>query len=541
MKRAAQAAVVCAAIAAAAMVLPIEAQSGSAGLRQTAYVKASNPHMGDHFGNGGTLLGDSVALSGDGLTLAVGAPNESSGAKGINGNQDDNSVYSAGAVYVFTRRTATSAWAQQAYVKASNPQAGAEFGHVVTLSADGNTMAASAYFEASATKGINGNQNDESIPQAGAVYVFTRRGVTWSQQAYIKASNTGEPGTDGNFGDGDQFGFSAALSDDGNTLAVGANAEDSSAKGINGDQNDNSMQSAGAAYLFVRSGTTWTQQAYVKAPNTSANVQFGYSVALSADGNTFAVSAFDEGGGSRAVVNGPNGPFPGGRNGTGAIYVYARSGTAWALQSYLKASNAENGDSLGVIVSISDDGNTIAGGILDEDCFATGVNPSNACDNDVKDDTSVGAVVVFTRQGARWAQQAFIKASNTGKEDWFGSRLQISGDGNTLAVSAQLEDSAAQGINGKQDDDSAQEAGAVYFFTRSGTTWAQKAYVKSSNNEAFDEFGSSVALSRDGRTMAAGARGEDSSAKGINGNQADNSMKEAGAVYVFTYNPSSSS
>ena len=100
---------------------------------------------------------------------------------------------------------------------------------------------------------------------------------------------------------------------------------------------------------------------------------------------------------------------------------------------------------------------------------------------------------------------------------------------------------AAQGINGKQDDDSAQEAGAVYFFTRSGTSWAQKAYVKSSNDEAFDEFGSSVALSRDGRTLAVGARGEDSGAKGIDGNQADNSMKEAGAVYVFTYNPSSSS
>ena len=546
MKRARHAAVVVAAMAAVAMVVRIDAQSagpptrlGAGGLRQTAYVKASNPHMGDHFGNGGTLLGDSVALSGNGLTLAVGAPNESSGAKGVNGDQNDTSVYSAGAVYVYTRPNVNGAWTQQAYVKASNPQAAAEFGHVVALSADGNTMAVSAYFEASATRGVNGNQNDDSIPQAGAVYVFTRRGATWTQQAYIKASNTGEAGTEGNFGDGDQFGFSVSLSDDGNTLAVGANAEDSNAKGINGNQNDNSMQSAGAAYIFVRSGATWAQQAYVKAPNTAPNVQFGYSVALSADGNTFAVSAFDEAGSSRVVL-GPDGPFTPGRNGTGAIYVYTRTGTTWALQAYLKASNAENGDSLGVIVSISDDGNTIAGGILDEDCFSTGVNPSNACDNDVRSDTSVGAVAVFIRNGTQWAQQAFIKASNTGKEDWFGSRLQLSGDGNTLAVAAQLEDSAAQGVDGKQDDDSAQEAGAVYFFTRTGTVWSQKHYVKSTNNEAFDEFGSSVALSRDGRTMAVGARGEDSSAKGINGNQADNSMKEAGAVYVFAYNPSSS-
>lgn len=534
MRRTRQTAVLFLAAAAVVAVVRLDAQSANTGgLRQTAYVKASNPHMGDHFGNGGTLLGDSVALSGDGLTLAVGAPNEGSGAKGVNGNEADTSVFSAGAVYVFTRRNAAGPWTQQAYVKASNPQPGAEFGHVVTLSADGNTMAISAYFEASATKGINGNQNDDSIPQAGAVYVFTRRGGMWSQQAYIKASNTGEAGSDGNFGDGDQFGFSVSLSDDGNTLAVGANAEDSNAKGINGNENDNSMQSAGAVYVFARSGTTWTQQAYVKAANTTANVQFGYSVALSANGNTLAASAFDEGGASRVI----NGPYTPGRNGSGAIYVFTRTGTAWTQQAYLKASNAENGDSLGVIVSISDDGNTVAGGILDEDCMAAGVNPSQPCDNDVKDDTSVGAVAVFVRQGTQWAQQAFIKASNPGKEDWFGSRLQISGDGNTLAVSAQLEDSVAQGINGKQDDDSAQEAGAVYFFTRTGTTWAQKAYVKASNNEAFDEFGSSVALSRDGRTMAVGSRGEDSGAKGLNGNQADNSTKEAGAVYVFTYNP----
>src|SRR5262245_64472250 len=101
---------------AVAMGVRIGAQSGSAApgtgsLRQTAYVKASNPRMGDHFGNGGTLLGDSVALSGDGLTMAVGAPNESSGAKGVGGSQDDTSVYSAGAVYVFTRRNTNSPWA----------------------------------------------------------------------------------------------------------------------------------------------------------------------------------------------------------------------------------------------------------------------------------------------------------------------------------------------------------------------------------------------------------------------------------------------
>ncbi len=123
-------------------------------LRQIAYLKASNPGAGDHFGNGGTVLGDSVAISGDGNTIAIGAPNESSGASGINGTQNDNSLYSSGAVYVFARRG--NVWAPQAYVKASNPGQGDEFGHVVALSADGNTMAVSAYFEASGARGING-------------------------------------------------------------------------------------------------------------------------------------------------------------------------------------------------------------------------------------------------------------------------------------------------------------------------------------------------------------------------------------------------
>src|SRR5262247_2658732 len=245
-------------------------------LKQVTYVKASNTHMGDHFGNGGTLEGHGVALSGDGNTLAVGAPYESSGAKGINGNQSDTSIYSAGAVYVFVRNN--NAWTQQAYIKASNPGQSDKFGFVVSLSQDGNTLAVSAPGEASSAKGINGDQNDNSIPEAGAAYVFTRTGTTWSQQAYIKASNTGEPGVGDQFSDGDRFAFSLALSADGNTLAAGAIAEDSSAKGINGNQADNSMTSAGAVYVFTRQSTNWAQQAYVKASNTDGADLFGYAV-----------------------------------------------------------------------------------------------------------------------------------------------------------------------------------------------------------------------------------------------------------------------
>jgi len=429
---------------------------------------------------------------------------------------------------VFARSGAS--WAQQAYVKASNPQMSAEFGHAVVLSADGNTMAVSAFHEESNATGINGNQDDQSIPQAGAVYVFTRRGTTWTQQAYIKASNTGEAGTADRFGDGDQFGASITISDDGNTLAVGAIAEDSASAGINGNQADNTANSAGAVYVFSRAGTTWSQQAYLKAANPDPGDMFGYGVSLSADGSTLAVGSYDEGGSSRGI----NGPYDNMRRGAGAVYVFSRAGTAWSQQAYIHSSNDEAGDSFGVSVSLSDDGNTLLAGSLDEDCLATGVNPPG-CDNDRALDISTGAAYVFVRDGTAWSQQAYLKASNTGANDWFGSRLALSGDGNRALLGASLEDGPGKGINGgPQNDDSAHEAGAAYLFTRTGSTWAQQAYIKGSNTEAYDEFGGSVAISRDGRTMVVSAHSEDSAARGVNGNQADNKAAEAGAAYVFS-------
>jgi len=513
--------------AAAALVsaLPVHAQGG---LKQTAYLKASTPHGNDHFGNGGTLEGHGLALSGDGLTMAVAAPFESSNAKGINGNQNDTSLYASGAVYVFVQKNGQ--WAQQAYIKASNPGQSYRFGHHIALSQDGNTLAVASFFEASDAKGINGNQNDHSIPQAGAAYVFTRTGTTWTQQAYIKASNTGEKSTPDHADEGDQFGFSLALSADGNTLAAGAISEDSKATGINGDQNDNSQQSSGAVYVFTRSAGTWTQQAYVKPSNTFAGMLFGYAVGLSADGNTLAASAYDERGSAREI----NGVQDRMRPGAGALYVFKRTGTEWAQTDYLKAHNAENGDSLGYDMAISQDGNTIVGGAGDEDCFASGVNPKEPCDNDYKTDTSTGAAYVFVRKDGKWSEQAFIKASHPGREDWFASRLILSGDGNTLAVGAQLENGNSKGLNGNEKDQSAEDSGALYLFTRTGDTWVQKAYMKGSNTSAYDEFGSSMALSRDGKVLAVGARGEGSAAKGINGNQEDNTAMGAGAVYVFS-------
>ncbi len=493
---------------------------------QIGFLKASNPGAMDHFGCGGVQQGHTgrgTALSGDGTTLAVGAPHEASGARGVGGSQQDNSVFEAGAVYVYTR--SGSGWTQQAYLKASNPHMSAGFGHYVALSDDGNTLAVSAYWESSKAKGINGDQQDESIPQAGAVYVFTRRGGAWTQQAYVKASNTGEAGTADTFGEGDQFGFSLALSGDGATMAVGALTEDGGTAGINGNDGDNSAASAGAVYVFTRTAGTWSQQAYLKSANIDAGDLFGYAVALSRDGAVLAVGAFDEDGSTRQV----NGPPDNRANGSGAAYVFTRAGSSWSQQAYLKPSNGEAQDAFGVDVALSDDGGTLLVGSLDEDCAVTVVN-APGCDNDWRDDLSMGAAYVFVRSGGSWSQQAFLKSSNMGPNDTFSERLSLSGDGSVAVISASVEDGGAKGINGRNDD-SAIDAGAVYLFTRSGTEWRQQAYLKGANTEAFDQFGGSVSLDRGGRLLVVGAPGEDSRGAG---NPADNSLEESGAVYVFS-------
>ena len=225
-------------------------------LTQIAYIKASNAEAYDYFADGGGNQGhngNSITISGDGNTMAVGAPYESGGSTGANGNQNDNSAYASGAVYLFVRQG--NSWLQQAYIKASNIGQSDHFGASVALSRDGNTLAVAAPWESSAATGINANQNDNSLQQAGAVYVFTRTGSSWTQQAYIKASNTGRAGEGDLPGDGDQFGYSVALSGDGGTVAVGAISEDSAAQQVNGDQRDDSQQSSGAVYVFTRNGT----------------------------------------------------------------------------------------------------------------------------------------------------------------------------------------------------------------------------------------------------------------------------------------------
>jgi hypothetical protein len=392
---------------------------------QQAYIKASNTEADDAFGS-------SVALSSDGNTLAVGAGGEDSSATGVNGNESDNSIENSGAVYLYTRSGST--WSQQAYVKASNPDVGDNFGYRLALSANGSALAVGAPNEDSSATGVNANHSDNSAPQAGAVYVFSRSGTAWSQEAYVKASNTDPI---------DYFGWSVALSGDGDTLAVGAWAESSDATGVNGDQRNNSAPTSGAVYVLTRDGSTWSQQAYVKASNPDPNDLFGWSVALAADGNTLAVGAYYE-------------------DQTGAAYVLARSGSTWSQQAYVKASNAEPADIFGDSVALSSDGNTLAVSAFSEASNATGVGGDES-DNSA---LNAGAAYVFARSGSTWSQQAYVKASNTDADDQFGwaGSVALAGDGNTLAVGSRSEDSNATGINGDQSDNSAIDTGAVYLY-----------------------------------------------------------------------------
>jgi hypothetical protein len=395
--------------------------------------------------------------------------------------------------------------AQYAYGKASNPGAYDSFGDSAALA--GDTLAIGAYQEDSVARGVDGDEEDNSAKDSGAVYVFRRRGTTWQQEAYLKASN---PDAD------DGFGNSIALA--GDTLAVGAFGEDSATTGVNGNQADNSASDSGAVYVFRRTGTTWQQEAYLKASNPGADDGFGNSVALADD--TLAVGAYAE----DSATTGINGDEANNSaSDSGAVYVFRRTGTDWQQEAYLKASNTDAGDNFGTSVALA--GDTLAVGAFGEASAATGAN-DNQADNSAE---YSGAVYIFRHTGTAWQQEVYLKASNTGTGDFFGTGVALAGD--TLAVGAFGEASAATGINSNQTDNSALDSGAVYVFRRTGTDWQQEAYLKASNTDAGDNFGTSVVLAHD--TLAVGASWEASAATGVNGNQADNASTNSGAVYVF--------
>ncbi len=404
------------------------------------------------------------------------------------------------------------------YFKASNSDSGDYFGWGVALNSDGTVLAVSAIGESSSSKGVDGNQTDNSTTAAGAVYIFEKQNNSWSQSSYIKANNPGAT---------DQFGYAIKLSGDGSTLAVSAFYEDSNSSGLNGAQNDLDVDT-GAVYLFKKTAGTWNQVAFIKASNSRQGTRFGYSLDLSDDGKVLVVGAPAED--SRSSGINSIGDYLAGLNyDSGAAYVFREDNNTWSQRAYIKASNAGEVDEFGWDVSISGNGEYLAVGARREKSAATGIG-GNQLDDSLY---NAGAVYVFSQQNNNWSQQAYIKASNTGYGDTFGSAVSLNEDGSILAIGATSERSSATGINGDESDNSqGGDAGAVYVFNRSNTSWKQEAYIKASTSSG-KYFGNSVSLSDSGDQLAVGAYYESGMATGVGGYESFGGARASGSAYTF--------
>ena len=318
-------------------------------------------------------FGYSVAI--DGNTAVVGAHRE-----------DPGNTSNAGSAYVFVRSNGT--WSQQQKLVAGDRGVSDYFGYSVAI--DGNTAVVGAYLE-----------DPGNTSNAGSAYVFTRDGTSWNQQQKLTAGDRERS---------DHFGYSVAI--DGDTAVVGAYRED---PGNLGD--------AGSAYVFVRSGTSWSQQQKLVAGDKERGDWFGHSVAI--DGNTAVVGAYRE--------------DPGNLGDAGSVYVFTRDGTSWNQQQKLTAGDRERYDSFGYSVAI--DGNTAVVGAYQED-------PGNT--------SNAGSAYVFTRDNGTWSQQQKLTAGDRGAGDYFGYSVAI--DGDTAVVGANRED--PPDIHGT----TVRDAGSAYVF-----------------------------------------------------------------------------
>lgn len=420
---------------------------------------------------------------------------------------------------------------QYVYGKASNPGPGSlpasEFDPILPgdlfgfwMDVSGDTLVVGAPFEDSNAKGIDGDQDSDSAPNAGAAYVFRRQDNAWKQEAYLKASNTDAA---------DEFGHAVAI--DGDLIAVGAPYEASNAAGVGGNQDSDGLNGAGAVYLFRRIEGQWRQEAYVKPSDPQVDALFGAHLAL--DGDLLVVGApgeffLDE--------------FPGEFPNDGAVYVFRHDGATWVEEAILKASNGDFGHQFGFQVSV--DGDIIAVGAIGEPSSIGGPDADPARADDLA--PLSGAVYVFERQqDGAWQETAYIKPQDPGgatapfpecidfdecEGDRFGVRVELEGD--TLVVGAHFEDSSAREIDGDQSLDDAHNAGAAWVFRRNDDGgWRQEAYLKPSNLDPQDFFGQNLELSGD--LLAVAANGESSGSNGIGGDPDNNGAQSSGAVYLF--------
>jgi hypothetical protein len=417
------------------------------------------------------FFGFSVATSSNGNTLAVGLPKSDA----------DALTTDTGSVQIFVQAGAT--WSLQTTLTSPSIHTGDQFGFALALSGDGSTLAVAAPYE-----------SNDNAPRAGAVYVFTRDATgNWDRQAaHLRASNA-EGAAAGEPEDGDQLGFSLGLSIDGKTIVAGA---------WNEDGDDNAARDSGAAYIFTRTGAnSWAQQAYLKASNAEAGDQFGAAASISSDGNLVAIGAFHEDGSPM-----DDGSAHGDHNGleeSGAAYVFARNGTQWSQQAYVKAPHAASLDWFGWNLALAPRGDLLAVGAP----FETR-----------RDGITGGVVHLYSRSSSgNWTLQSDIEAAQGFPGSIFGSALEFAGDGKTLAISA-------PNANVTQ--------GQVYLFLRVGDEWRQQNVFAAANPDVGDQYGVSLALSADAQRLFVGAAGEAGDANSTAANP-NNGAPSAGAVYVY--------
>ena len=406
----------------------------------------------------GESFGASVAISGD--TIVVGDDEEN-----VGGNTDQ------GSAYVFVRN-----WDRKAQLTASDGTANDQFGNSVSVS--GDTVVVGAHLD---DVGANSNQ--------GSACVFVHSGATWTQQQQLIAAD-GAPS--------DAFGTSVAINSD--TIVVGATGDD---VGANGNQ--------GSAYVFVRNGTSWSLQQKLTATDGAAGDNFGNSVAIS--GDTIVVGAFQDNSrqgsayvfarsgpswtqqqkltasdaagsdllgtsvgisGETIVVGAPGDDVT--STNQGSAYIFVRNGATWIQQQKLIASDAAASDSLGTSVAISGDVLVIG---ADSDLVGSNSNQ--------------GSAYVFTRTGVIWGEVQKLTASDGATGDSFGATVAISGD------------MIVMGAN--NDDVLFTNQGSAYVFARVGGVWFERQQLTASDGAASDLFGISVAIS--GNTIAVGSQFDD--------------------------------
>lgn len=321
---------------------------------------------------------------------------------------------------------------------------------------------------------------------AGSAYVFYRSALNlrFDQQAQLQASDAQAE---------DYFGFATAISGDANTVAVGAVAT---------THPTTKATESGAVYIYTRSGTSWPQQAKIMLSDAKDYDYFGWTVALSHDGNTLVVGAqgvsYD---GVRFMdVNStdPSAPL---LNNAGAVFVYTRSNSQWTLLQVLKASDAASWDQYGRTVTISADARLIIVGVMYKN---------------VNGATNAGQVYVYEKNqvSGMYEEKAKLTASDPAEFDYFGSSVSYSSMNDTIVVGAYRKTS---------EDGTKTYAGAVYVFTNPDSNgWTEKAKLVASNAEAHDDFGYAVALSLNAYTLFIGAPG-----KTLNG------VGNTGAVYFM--------